>query len=231
MRYGRTSPSISGRRGYMTTNVDKSTSYSESSTADDLKERRRAEILEAATELFAESDYRNADVQVLADRLGVGKGTVYRYFPSKEELFFAAVDHGLRQLLAAVEEAVSQETSDIDRAKVGIRTYLRFFDENPRVTELLIQERANFRTREKSTYFVHREANIGRWNDVFRAMIARGEVRDLPPERITDVISNLLYGTMFTNYFAGRVRPLSEQCEDILDVLFHGLLRAPQQGQ
>jgi AcrR family transcriptional regulator len=50
-----------------------------------LVRRRREEILAAATRIFAQLGYRNTDVQIVADQLKVGKGTVYRYFPSKRE--------------------------------------------------------------------------------------------------------------------------------------------------
>ena len=52
-----------------------------------LAARRCKEILDVAARLFAARGYQNTDVQVVADELGVGKGTVYRYFPSKRELF------------------------------------------------------------------------------------------------------------------------------------------------
>ena len=53
---------------------------------------RREEILDAATELFAQHGYSDAVTQALAERLQVGKGTLYRHFPSKQELFLAAAD-------------------------------------------------------------------------------------------------------------------------------------------
>jgi hypothetical protein len=39
-----------------------------------------------------------------------------------------------------------------------------------------------------------------------------------------NVLGDLVYGTMFTNHFSGRHRPLADQAEDILDVVFHGIL-------
>ena len=47
--------------------------------------RRREEILEKAIKLFAKHGYGGTDTQQLADELRVGKGTLYRYFPSKEQ--------------------------------------------------------------------------------------------------------------------------------------------------
>ena len=190
----------------------------------ELQERRRAEILNAATAVFAEHGFAAADVQEIADKTGVGKGTVYRYFPSKEELFLAAVDHGMRRLKAAVDAAVADSRQPLERIAEGVRAYLSFFDENPEIVELLIHERAQFRDRTKPTYFVHRDANMGPWQELFRDLIRSGIVRDVPVERITDFVSDVLYGTMFTNYFSGRKSTLVSQSENILDMVFHGLL-------
>ena len=196
----------------------------------ELQERRRAEILDAATAVFAEHGFAAADVQEIADKTGVGKGTVYRYFPSKEELFLAAVDHGMRRLKATVDAAIVGVERPLERIAKGVRAYLAFFDANPEVVELLIHERAQFRDRTKPTYFVHRDANMGPWQALFRELIQNGIVRDIPVERITDIVSDMLYGTMFTNHFAGRKKSPAHQCEDVLDILFRGLLTDTQRG-
>ena len=57
-----------------------------------------------------------------------------------------------------------------------------------------------------------------------RALIAEGRVRDIPVGRITDVLGDLMYGTMFTNYFAGRRRSPREQAQNILDIALNGVL-------
>lgn len=197
----------------------------------ELTERRQREILDVATRLFASCGYAATDVQVVADELKVGKGTVYRYFPTKEQLFLAAVDQGMQKLMQAVDSAVEKAQAPIERVELAIRTYLKFFDRHSDVIELVIQERAHFRDRKQATYFAYRDANITRWKDLFRELIQEGVVRDVPIERLTDVISDLLYGTIFTNYFAGRKKSLASQCEDVLDVLFHGLLVSRKRGK
>jgi AcrR family transcriptional regulator len=190
----------------------------------ELQERRSAEILDAATVVFSKNGFAAADVQEIANKTGVGKGTVYRYFPSKEELFLAAVDHGMRRLKSAVDAAVAGVEQPLERIAEGIRAYLAFFDEHPEIVELLIHERAHFRDRKKPTYFVHRDANMAPWQALFRELIQGGVVRDIPVERITDFVSDVVYGTMFTNYFSGSKATLSSQCDTILDMVFHGLL-------
>src|SRR5258708_7191247 len=130
-----------------------------------LQVRRREEILAAATSVFAECGYRNADVQVIADRLGLGKGTVYRYFPSKRELFLAAVDRGVRRLHERVEADTANVPDPIDRIVQAVHAYLTFFAENRELVELFIQERAEFKDRKQPAYFEQREAAGGPWED------------------------------------------------------------------
>lgn len=190
----------------------------------ELGARRREEILDAAVKLFARHGYSETDTQVLADRLRIGKGTLYRYFASKRDLFLAAVDRVMRQLRQRIDEAIAGIDEPFDRIARAIRGYLTFFAANPDFVELLVQERAQFKDRKKPTYFQHREANIERWRDFYRGLIGDGRIRDMPVERITDVMGDLVYGTMFTNYFTGQRKPSDEQARDILDIVFHGIL-------
>jgi len=189
-----------------------------------LATRRRDEILGAAAKLFAERGYAATDLQIVADALGVGKGTLYRYFPSKEQLFLAAVDRGMRKMRECVDAARTAVSDPLDQIVEAMDAYLGFFDEHPELAELLIQERAVFRDRKKPTYFEHREANVGRWRDLYAGLIADGRVRNMSVEQITSVFSNLGYGTMFTNFFAGRRKSLPVQAREIVEVVFHGIL-------
>jgi AcrR family transcriptional regulator len=193
--------------------------------ADDaLPASRREEILNAAAQLFARHGYAETDTQLLADKLGVGKGTLYRYFPSKEALFLAAVDRVMCDLCRTIDESIAAIEDPLDQVAEAIRAYLAYCAEHPECVELLMQERAQFKDRKKPTYFEHREANVERWRSLYRGLMAEGRIRDMPVARITDVMSDLVYGTMFTNYFTGPRKPPAAQARDILDVVFHGIL-------
>jgi AcrR family transcriptional regulator len=197
--------------------------------------RRSDEILDVAATLFAERGYAGADTQELADRVGVGKGTLYRYFPSKRDLFLAAADRAMRRLRECLEDAIATPDDPLEQIVAAIEAFLGFFDEHPEFAELLIQERALFRDRKKPTYIEHREKNLGRWQQLYQALIDAGRVRAMPLDRITSVISDLVYGTMFTNHIAGRKKALREQSDDIVDIVFCGILadgeRRRREGQ
>lgn len=189
-----------------------------------LPERRRDEIADVAAAIFAERGFPSTDLQAVADEAGIGKGTIYRYFGSKKGLFLAATDREMRRLSECVRDAAAGHEEPLERIAAAIRAYLAYFDKHAFVVELLMQERAEFKDRRKPTYFQHRDASIEPWRDLFRGLIREGRVRDVPVARITDVMSDLLYGTIFSNHFASRRKRLERQAEDILDILFHGLL-------
>jgi AcrR family transcriptional regulator len=192
--------------------------------SEEIRTRRREEILDAAGRLFAKRGYSAADTQALADALQVGKGTIYRYFATKEELFLAAVDRAMHRLVVAVDESIADIDDPFVRMARGIEAYLEFFARESELVELLIQERAQFKDRKRPTYFEYRDANTGRWEAVFRDLIAQRRVRDVPVERILDVLGDLLYGTMCANYFAGRKYSPQEQARDIVDITLNGIL-------
>ncbi|HWB98816.1 MAG TPA: TetR/AcrR family transcriptional regulator [Bryobacteraceae bacterium] len=61
-------------------------------------------ILRAAAQVFAEQGYQAATMDGIAERAGIGKGTVYEYFRNKQDLFFAVFD----DYIASMERLVRQ---------------------------------------------------------------------------------------------------------------------------
>ena len=196
-------------------------------TNPDLVSRRKRQILTKSAEIFAAQGYRQTDVQTIADQLNIGKGTIYRYFPSKKLLFLSVVDHGMRGLLKTVEHDMEAFTDPLMRVARAVLSYLTYFDRNPALVELLIQERAEFRNREKPTYFLHQASRLERWHQAMRNLINKGLAREMAVDTMFDTLSNLLYGTMFTNFFKGREKSVAQQAQDILDIFFNGILIKP----
>ncbi len=192
----------------------------------DLEARRKAEILDAAAAIFAANGFAGTQVQTIADRIGVGNGTIYRYFPTKEELFLAAVERGLAELAETIEPHMTTELAPVETVRKIVREYLRFFHRRPEMAELFIQERAAFPKHHRPLYFVVKDEDGKECKraDLFRRLVAEKCVRSMPAERFFSVIGDLLYGTILTNLLTGRPVKPDRQAEDVLDVIFHGVL-------
>ena len=73
--------------------------------------RNRARLLEAATEMFRE---RGVEVGVgeIADRAGVGRGTLFRNFPTKQELVVAVIAHRMHEAIATGRALLDANTDE-----------------------------------------------------------------------------------------------------------------------
>lgn len=89
------------------------------------KEQRRREFLDAAHRLYQERKALPtvADIAVAA---GLAKGTVYRYFTSKEEIFVALLEDDFNRLFQALEPTLAKlPAAPVDAARVFARSYTR----------------------------------------------------------------------------------------------------------
>lgn len=75
------------------------------------REARAGAITAAALGVFSEKGFAATRMQDVATRAGIAKGTLYLYFPTKEELFFAVVREALLPRLAAIEAWVAGQAS------------------------------------------------------------------------------------------------------------------------
>lgn len=97
------------------------------------KLERQERILESASKLFAEKRFDEVLMEEVAQEAGVGKGTLYRYFCTKEDLYFAVIFAGIAQLkdqLHAAAATVEDPLVQLEKALRAIVTFLsrnRFF--------------------------------------------------------------------------------------------------------
>ncbi|OIQ92556.1 fatty acid metabolism regulator protein [mine drainage metagenome] len=73
-------------------------------------DERRNHILLAAAELFSQQGYGGTSIRDIARRVGLLPGSVYHYYPAKEDLFVAVHREGFGQLIARVEERIRKQT-------------------------------------------------------------------------------------------------------------------------
>ena len=156
---------------------------------------KRQAILDEAIRTFAELGFRRADVQVIADRAGVGKGTVYRYFRSKEDLFWATTLEVLQRLDQHVFAAMEGTQSACAKLRAAAIAHAAFFEANPQYLNLIMQERAEFCGSVPESHRAHHEKMLQRMGAILGQGIESGELRPLDTRQTTLAIGCLLFGT------------------------------------
>ena len=111
------------------------------------KEARPQELLDAALELFVEKGFAATRAEEVAARAGVSKGTLYLYYPSKEELFKAVVRQNLCALIAEGSQiAVAFEGSSSELLKLLMATWWERVGSTPAsgIFKIMMAEVRNF---------------------------------------------------------------------------------------
>jgi AcrR family transcriptional regulator len=93
-------------------------------------QERRASILEAAQAVFQEKDYHEITMDDIARRARVAKGTLYLYFPAKEDLFRALAEEVGRRILEAWKSVQDESSPGEERLKSLIKVQLELFEKN-----------------------------------------------------------------------------------------------------
>ena len=140
---------------------------------------KRERILDAAIEVFCVSGYEAASMADVAAKAGVGKGTIYLYFDSKESLFEEAYKLCYEQRGLACGAHVDEVSGALDKLCQRLRNGTRWELECPLKNKLerVYLAHPRFGERERSKALGMRAQGV---EEIFAQGSARGELRNLP---------------------------------------------------
>ncbi|TMK40501.1 MAG: TetR/AcrR family transcriptional regulator [Actinobacteria bacterium] len=104
-------------------------------------DERRQQLLDAGARLFAERAYEEISMRQLAEAAGVSKPLLYHYFPSKIDLFKAAVAEKATELQQLIEP--SGKGTPLDQLSRSLDAYLAWIEDNAHAWSKLMQSAAN----------------------------------------------------------------------------------------
>ncbi|MEK8052172.1 TetR/AcrR family transcriptional regulator [Ideonella sp. DXS22W] len=147
------------------------------------KEARPQELLDAALALFVEKGFAAARAEEVAQRAGVSKGTLYLYFPSKEELLKAVITQNLGSRIVAGAELVAAHPGTATELLnvILVDWWTQLYDSPAAgVFKLVITEVRNFP--EIAGFYLREVVQPAHdlLGAVLRRGIAAGEFRDVP---------------------------------------------------
>ncbi len=104
------------------------------------REAKRQMILNAAMRAFARKGVMKTKAIDIAEEAGVGKGTIYEYFRSKEEIFSAAFEFFFQTLNINIERSLAETDDPVQKLKIIIGETMRGFLQNDGKFAELIME-------------------------------------------------------------------------------------------
>lgn len=201
------------------------------------KEARPQELLAAALELFVEKGFAATRSEEVAQRAGVSKGTLYLYYPSKEELFKAMVRESLSSRIVEAGVMIARfegPTPELLRGVMHMWWTEVGMSSAGGITKIMMAEARNF---PELASFFHEEViapTQALLAQVIQRGIDRGEFRPVSPMLTVQVlIGPMLHLVLFQHSFGACALhlPCENPAEVLaleLDLLLHGL--CPRSG-
>lgn len=156
------------------------------------KEKKKAAFIAAAEALFLQKGFENTSIDEVAKEAGLTKRTLYQYFNSKEDLFFAIALIGAKQLFSTFEEAMSRGDTVLEKIRLGNKAYLQYYIDNRGMFRLLNYMPVNRRNTEASPHYREIQALDGRRMKYFFDFVAAAKVDgSINPD--LDMIKAILY--------------------------------------
>lgn len=165
------------------------------------KQERRQEILQAALALYVRKGFFAGSMNELARELGVAKGTLYVYFPSKEGLWLAIVDLIAEQFDSLLRPILQSTDRPVAKIEKLVQATFDYYDENADVCSILIKIWAST----DSSLATDMRSRLGELYRAYRSLlggiigegVAAGEFRPVDdPEAAASLVLAMLDGLM-----------------------------------
>ncbi len=184
---------------------------------------RRKQIMRVVERLASHRRFHEITLDEVADAAKVGKGTIYRYFADKDELFFEVATSGFEELCGLLKRAVPRDTSFAEKLLNSCREITRFFGGRKELLRMMQME-GGLADQRKGTirrrWEEKRKKLVDALADVFSDGISEGALRrDVSAE----VMSIFFLGMLRTRARElGGVAEGMKSCEMFVDIFLKG---------
>ena len=153
-------------------------------------------IMSAARQEFARKGFHGAVVSDIARAAGVGKGTVYRRFGNKEQLFAGLIKNGSHELLNRIEAAGRSGSSPLESLQNCVDVYFDFFRHSREIFEIVVTE-GKQRVGRVHSELMQNDARIrGYLSALFRSGMDQGIFRSQDPDKLALLFHNTVWSFM-----------------------------------
>ena len=195
-----------------------------------------AQMLEAALVSFAERGYEGTSVRDLCRQLGVSHNLIHQRFGSKDDLWYAAVDHGFAALLFQMMQAVVDLGSgdDLDRLRAVLVRFVEVTAASPSLIGVVNQEGVHDGPRIRYIHEGYIDQAMQLVADILARLEADQRVRPVPLSVFYFLMANGATGPLTLPALARRfpdapadkrdAQQLRTYAESVVDLLFDGFV-------
>ena len=191
-------------------------------------EFRSAEILAAARKVFAANGFGDATVDQFAAAAGLAKGTIYLYFPSKKDIYLAALKEGLIELRGHTRRNMQAATGIRARLRAFIATRLEYAEANRDFIQIYHAEFGNLSNpaasdNEFQQIYLQQAKEL---KAVLKAAVENGEIRPLRTDFAAFLIYDMVRGVMTRRLLNWSKAGIGDDIELLDTLIWKGLASA-----
>jgi len=188
------------------------------------KDLRKRQILQAAVEVFGNSNFQSAGISEIAQRANIAEGTIYQYFKNKEDLFFSIPAEKTETFCEELDLHLEGIHDVLNKIRKLTWFYLYFFKTNPEYARILMLEMRVNRSFFKCKTF----DKVAMFNNKVLDLILEGQQQGL----IRGDVDGRVIREQLMGFLEHRVTGwlLKEEKEDLLknygeisDLVFNGI--------
>ena len=187
----------------------------------------REEILSAAEKVFAAKGFFLTTMSDIAREAEFGTGTLYKYFKSKEELYFTLIDEKVEEINRLVKDELSQGNPAVERIKKALELQFEFFERNRDFFRIYISERNRFEwtVKDELGKGLHEKmvAYINILAEVMRQGIEREEFRSMSPLDLAHALVGIVNSFVFEWMISRKSYPLISKVNTVLEIFLGGV--------
>ena len=187
----------------------------------------REAILQTAAKLFGRKPYHEVLMDDVAESVGIAKGTIYRYFPNKEELFGSLAIHYIELIGTQMGELASRQASPVDRLRIMLRGFIDIVEEHNDFFKVMQRHECELWARKYSDLLTRRTV----FRDHFASVIKEAQAaRQLKSSFDARTAADMLLG-MIRNVLQFTVpRPAPEELVEMTMQIFLQGIGTSQNG-
>jgi len=186
---------------------------------------RKQEIMEAALELFSQRGFHNTTMAQIAQKAGVGVGTLYQHFQGKEELYHSLLEEKCNRLLETLRALIKAEDSTEENLKRLLAAQIDFVEKHRSFFKLYLSEQLATLEAVREKLGLRADVIYGRFFQLFQGImeqgVKRGELRDLPSSHLARAYMGIL-NSFFFDWLKGNLESLRENQDTILSLFMRG---------
>jgi AcrR family transcriptional regulator len=189
----------------------------------DLVERRRSQIVEAATKLVSRQGFAKTVVRDIAQEADFSVGLVYEYVRSKEDILFLIYEYWASVWQSGLSEAIATDDDAIARLRAAVAFLVDASDEHPDVTHLFYREAGNLADAGRELSKRTERELVGLMAGVIDDAIREGLVQEkTDPTLLAATLILLCHGWVLKGYLLHPGRKAPEYSDWIVETTIRG---------